>query len=404
MQVLKTVRQAGEFGIQTGPVRFDWKAVMARKRRLVESLQTEKRAALEERGITYLPGVARFVAKDEIAVNGEHVRAKGTLVATGSRTLRPPVQGIDLAMTSDDALSLDELPEEMLIIGGGFIAMEFSHIFHTFGVHVTVVEMADGVLVGHDREISGELARLMRQKGIDLHLSTRVTAVEGRPGDLRVTAEGPQGPRTFECQLVMNAAGRGPNVEGLGLEVAGVKVSKKGIEVDEYLETSVSGMFAAGDVVGRYMLTPIASYEAKIAAQNAVSAVKEKPDYRVVPSAVFSDPEVGSVGLTEEQARAAGVPYRVMRYDFADLGAAQLRGETEGFAKLLFHEESDEILGAHILGPEASELVQEIAFAMQGRLTEATVGSTVLIHPTLSEAIGAVTTTARTGHQEGCCG
>lgn len=402
--MLRTVKQAGEFGIRTGEVSVDWRAVQARKERIQAELRGHKGESLQERGIEWLDAKARFAGPDAVEVEGRRITFGRAVLASGSKSIVPPIPGIERAITSDEALDLDELPRSLVIVGGGFIAMEFSHIFHAFGVEVTVVEMAERVLTRHDREISEGLEEAMRRRGIGLHLNARVEAIEGENGRVRVRAETPEGERTFEADAVMNATGRGPNVDGLGTEDAAIEVSRQGVVVDEHLRTTNEQVYAAGDVVNRYQLTPVASVEAKIAAGNALSGEPTEPDYRVVPSAVFASPEIGSVGLTEEEAKERGIPYRASRYEFEDLGSALLRGEAEGFAKLLFHEETGEILGGHILGPEASELILEVAFAMQGRLDQATFGSTMLVHPTLSEALGSLTTTAKTGHVEGCCG
>lgn len=404
MQVLKTISQAGEFGISTGEVSFDWKSVMARKDQILRALIGDKRKSLEERGIAYFHEGARFLSPTELELDGERVRAKKILISTGSKTSRPPVEGIEMAITSTEALSLESLPKTLVMIGGGYIAMEFAHIFHTFGVAITVLEMEDRILKNNDAEAALELQRLMEEKGIKLYLSTKVKRIAGDEGNFTVTAETPEGEREFQCEMVINAAGRSANVEGLELDKSGVEMTKKGIKVNEYLQTNVPHIYAAGDVLGRLMLTPVASYEAKLAAENALNGHRTKADYRVVPSAVFSDPELGAVGLTEEQAKEQGLKYQTVRYDFAKLGAAVLRGETEGFAKMIFEEGTGRILGVHILGPEASELIVSAAFAMQGKLTQEEFGSTMLIHPSLSESLGAVPTTAQTGHKEGCCG
>lgn len=398
------MRQAEAFGIRAGEVSFDWKAVQARKNRLTAELRGPKGESLEARGIRWLDAKARFTGPDALEVDGGGVSFERAVLCSGSKAFVPPVPGIEKAFTSDEALELEALPRSLVIVGGGFIALEFAHIFHAFGVDVTVVEMADRVLTRHDGEIAQTLQHTMRESGIDVRLRSRVRAIEGESPTLRVHAETPGGNAVLTAEAVMNATGRDPNVDGLAVEEAGIEVSRRGVVVNEHLQTTNEQVYAAGDVVNRYQLTPVASHEAKVAAKNALSEEPTEPDYRVVPSAVFSDPEIGSVGVTEEEAEERGIPYRASRYDFKDLGAALLHGEAEGFAKLLFHDETGEILGGHIIGPEASELILEVAFAMQGRLDQATFGSTMLIHPTRSEALGSLTTTAKTGHVEGCCG
>jgi len=288
----------------------------------------------------------------------------------------------------------------MVIIGGGFIAMEFSHIFATFGVEVTIVEMMDRLLVNHDHDISAEIAELTRKRGIGLHLGARVRRIEAGA----VIADTAEGEQRFEAELVMNATGRSANVEGLEIEKAAVQIDRGHIVIDEYLQTSQPHIFAAGDVSSKYQLTPVASYDGRLAASNALSRKKEKRDYSIVPSAVFCDPEIASIGLTEAEARQQKLDIEIFRFDFKDLGAAMVRGETDGFVKMLADRRSGRIVGAHIIGPEASELILEFAFAMRGGLTRHDIADMMLIHPSLSEAIGAVVTSAKTGHKEGCCG
>lgn len=401
---MKTIGDADKHAFRVNQPKLDWAQLIERKRHLIGDLEGDKKKKLEERGIDYFHQGAKFASAHEIDVNGERMRADHIIMATGSKTAKPPVEGIEKAITSTEALSLEKLPRSMVVIGGGFIAMEFSHIFASFGVEVTIVEMLDRLLANHDADISAAIADLTRQRGIGLHLNARVLRIEGSQGQMSVIAQTEEGQRRFQAELVMNAAGRVANVDGVATENAGVEMERGRIKIDEYLQTSQPHIYAAGDVSSKYQLTPVASYDGRLAAVNALNRRRQKRDYSIVPSAVFTDPEIASVGLTEEEAREQKLTFDVFRFDFKDLGAAMIRGETEGFVKMIAEKRSGKILGAHIIGPEASELILDVVYAMKGGLTRHDIADMMLIHPSLSEAIGAVVTSAKTGHKEGCCG
>lgn len=401
---MKTIRESDRHAISVGEPRLDWPRLINQKNQLIGDLKGDKKKKLEERGIDYFHQGAQFVTPNEIQVNGERFRAERIIVASGSKAAMPPVEGIEKAITSTEALSLKELPRSMVIIGGGFIAMEFSHIFATFGVQVTIVEMLDRLLANHDHDISAAIAELTQKRGIALHLGARVRRIEAGEGRMAVVAETTDGEQRFEAELVMNAAGRSANVEGLAIENANVAIDQGRIKIDEYLQTSQPHIFAAGDVSSKYQLTPVASHDGRLAANNALNGKKQKRDYSLVPSAVFSDPEIASIGLTEAEAREQKLDVEIFRFDFKDLGAAIVRGETDGFVKMIAERQTGRIVGAHLIGPESSELILEFAFAMRGGLTRHQIADMMLIHPSLSEAIGAVVTSAKTGHKEGCCG
>lgn len=404
MQLINLLRKAGKFGISASDVGYDWSAVIDRKDRIVGQLQGGKEYALRNRRIDFFHEKVIFKSPTELTVGGRAVRAEKIILATGSKTLILPVPGIEKAITSNEALDLRTLPETLVIIGGGFIAMEFAHIFNAAGVNVTILEAMDRILTAEDEEISAALTEVSEKKGIDIYTNSKVMRVDGERGAHTVAAETADGERMFPCEMVMLAAGRVSNVEGFGAEEIGIERDRRGMKVNDYLQTTVPNIYAAGDVVNRFQLTPVASYEGRIAATNALTDARQVPDYRFVTRSVFTDPPVASVGLTEVQAREQGHDVAISRYGFSELGSAIVAGETEGFVKTVLDAKDDTILGVHILGAEAPELIHEAALAMKAGFMPRDLAETIMIHPSLSEAFFASVTSREAGHTEGCCG
>ncbi len=402
-QVLSLVRRTGDFGISTGKVGCDWGAVIDRKNRIVRQLEAGKEYSLEQRNITYFHDKATLRSPNEVVIGGQTVRAEKIILATGSKTLMLTIPGIEKAITSTEALDLRELPGSMVMIGGGFIAMEFAHIFKAVGVDVTILEAMDRILTAEDEEVSQAVAETSEKKGISIHTGSKVLRIEGERGAHMVVAETPEGEKSFPCEMVMLAAGRVANLDGFGAEEIGIELGKRGVRVNDYLQTSIPNIFAAGDVVNRYQLTPVASYEGRIATNNALSDEKQVPDYRFVTHSVFTDPPVAGVGLTERESKESGLDVEVSRYNFEELGSAIVQGETEGFVKTVF-DGTGKILGVHIFGPEAPELIHQAALAMKAGFTRRELMEVLMIHPSLSEAFFASVTSRETGHEEGCCG
>ncbi|MCL6472990.1 MAG: NAD(P)/FAD-dependent oxidoreductase, partial [Firmicutes bacterium] len=336
LDVFSTVKRASEFGVVVkDEVSLDWLRVIERKQYAIRNAEGDKAADLKRRGIDYYKEPVTFVSPDEVTIGGERARPGKIIVATGSKPSMPPIPGIEHAITSDGALELKELPASMVIIGGGFIALEFAHVFRQAGVKVTILEAKDRLLSAADGEISNAIKDSFIRQGMEVYTGAGVSGIEVQDGVKTVTATIAGEEKHFTTDIVLNATGRVPSFDTLNLDGAGVLYSKKGIKVNEFMQTNLEHIYAAGDVTGGYMLTPVASYEARVAAQNAVSGNSRKMDYRVVPYAVFSRPEIGSVGLTEEEAQAKGIDYSLAYLDFATIGAAIVNGETEGFAKLI---------------------------------------------------------------------
>lgn len=404
MQQYGLVRDAGRFGVHTGRVSLDWAEVIERKDRLLRELQGEKQSSLEGHGIHLLPGNATFLSSRELLVGGQTVQAGKVIVATGSHAARPRVPGTEMAITSDDALEMRELPESVAIIGGGVIAMEFAHIWNAAGVRVTVLEMGARILSSMDPDVVRELTRICVDRGIEIVTRAQLEKLSREGNRLVVRAMTPEGMRDFKASTVMLATGRVPNVEGINLEAAGVQVRRGRITTDEYLQTTTPNVYAAGDAIGGYCLAPVAAHEGRVAARNAVRGDREKVDYSLVATTVFTLPPVAAVGLSEAQARATGAEVKIAQMPYAGIERAAIEGETDGLAKILVDGQTGRLLGAHLVGADADELIHQVAIAMKGHLTWQEMLEVIHAHPTFSEVIFGALRTLQTGHPDGCCG
>lgn len=289
-------------------------------------------------------------------------------------------------LTSDDALKIDELPSSLVIVGGGVIGIEFASIFSSLGTKVTVLEMLPDILPPVDRELSRRLLWLLRRNGVDIRINSLVKRIEPKEKGLSVKFESKRGKGEIDAEKVLVAAGRIPYTEGLNLEDIGIRVESGAVSVDERMETSVPGIYAIGDVTGGVMLAHVASHQGRVAVENALG-YERRMDYRAVPNCVFSFPEIASVGLTEQEAKGLGVSYKVSRFPLSASGRALTLGETIGLVKMICEEETGKVLGLHIMGPYASELIAEGALAIRLGATAREISETIHAHPTLSEAI-----------------
>jgi dihydrolipoamide dehydrogenase len=392
-ELYRLARAGEEFGIRAEGLRFDLKAAVARKDRIVSRLAKGIELLLKANGVEVLRGEGRLRAGRVVEVRGERaleVRFEKLIVATGSSPLLLPVPGARSpgVITSDEALGLDEVPKSLVVIGGGAVGLEFASLFNDLGSEVAVLEMMPQILPGEDPEAAEALAKALGRRGVAIETGSRVSSIEDGPGGLklvRAIRNGEQ--RSFEGQLVLMAAGRAPNTKGLGLEEAGVALDPKGrILVDDRMETNVSGIFAVGDAVGRQMLAHSAMAEGLVAAENA-AGFSSRMSYATVPRCVYAEPEVASVGLSEAQAKEAHGDVIVGRFPMLASGRALTLGEREGFVKLVADAEYKAILGAQIVGPNASELIHEIAVAMRSECALECLADVIHAHPTLAEAV-----------------
>lgn len=390
-RVAHLLSRAPEFGLRPVQPEVDFPAVMERVRRTVDTVGAhDDPERFTRMGVTvYLGEEARFEAPRELSVSGRRLRARSVILATGSHSVTPPIEGIEDVgyITHVEALRLDRLPSTLVVIGSGPIGCEFAQVFARFGCTVTMVGASPLPLPREDPEIGAALLRFLEDDGVTHYGG--FTAQEARfEGTQKVVTARARNGRVVEArgEEILLAAGREATLGGLGLENAGIAQVSTGVMVDDYLRTSAPGTYAAGDVTGKHRFTHVADYEAKVALGNALFPLKRKADYRVVPWTTFTDPEVARVGLTETQARAETGEVKVFRYAFHDLDRAITDGEPRGFVKLVT-DRRGRIMGAHLIGPDAGNLVAEIVLAMRCRIPVQALSTTMHVYPTLTEAV-----------------
>ncbi|MFQ5580734.1 MAG: dihydrolipoyl dehydrogenase family protein [Nitrospiria bacterium] len=383
------MKKAPRVGVYPGKMvglRFD--EIKERKDRLIREMADYAKDAVEKNpNITLLSGKARFLSKNVLQVGRTNYSCEKFLIATGSRVVIPPFPGLEKAgyITSDEALELKTLPQSLVMLGGGAEALEFGQFFNRMGTKVILLQRSSHILSGEDPDIGIALGDYLREDGIDLHTSVRVLNIEKTGTRRKVSFVSEGNKKIVEAEMVMVATGRTGNVEELHLDQAGVDLYDKGIKVNDFLQTSNENIYAAGDVTGILQVVNMATYQGTIAGKNLVKGPLDKTDTRVIPRAVFSDPEVARVGLSEREADAQGIAVRVGKFPFNDLGKAIVTDRMEGFIKILADPEGGEILGVQILGAEASNLIHQGAVAMHFRSTLSEYARISHIHPTLAE-------------------
>lgn len=373
------------FGWSVGEVDFDWARLIAAKNAELNRLETVYNRILRDNGVTLLEGRGVVVDPHTVEVAGKRYTTERILVATGGRPSLPDIPGIDYAITSNEALDLMQLPGRMVIVGAGYIAVEFAGIFNALGVKVTQVLRGETVLRGFDPDVRATLHDEMVKKGIDLRCETAVRSIEKTAAGYSLRLSGDE---TIETDLVMYATGRRPNTDGLGLEAAGVDLTPEGaVMVDGYSRTNVPSIFAVGDVTDRMNLTPVALGEARALISTLYLDQPAALDYTNVPTAVFSMPPIGTVGLTETQARAThgqcGIDVYLSR--FKPMRNTLAGRDERTMMKLIVERATDKVVGLHMVGPDAGEIVQGFAVALKCGATKAQFDATVGIHPTAAE-------------------
>lgn len=387
VELLLDIERAQEFGILVSEPALDFAKMMARKERVVEKLVSGVETLLQARKVELFKGRGRLLAPNRVVVEGRELSTRSIIIATGAEPGKPPVPGLDLegVLTSSGILELEEAPSELMVVGGGVIGMEFATIFNALGTKVTVIEMLPSLLPPVDEELSRRYLNLVRREGMEVHLNSPLRGVQQKGHSLLVEYGADEKVESVEADYVLIATGRLPYTEGLGLADLGVETQERAIVVDDYLQTTVPGVYAVGDVTGGWMLAHVASRQGEIAAENALGNEKGI-DYRAVPYCVFTLPEIAGVGLTEQEVKGKGIPYKKSIFRFGASGRALTMGETTGLVKLLCHEEG-EVLGLHIMGPQATDLIAEGALAVQMGATASDIVATIHAHPTLPEAV-----------------
>ncbi|MGI6663578.1 MAG: dihydrolipoyl dehydrogenase [Bacillota bacterium] len=389
-----SAKEAHKFGVEIGEVKLNLAGVMAHKSNTVKRLVDGLEMLLKGNGVTVYRGWANVPAPGKVEVtyddgSKEVLETKNIVLATGSTQQLPPVpkESLAHAISSDDALELDKVPERMLIIGGGVIAAEFACIWNAFGSKVDMVKRSPLILPPVDEEISRRLMPMFKRKGINVHSGIYVKEMREESGEKVLVAETKEGERKeFRADVILIAMGRVPFFGGIDLEALGVEHDKYGIKTDDTMQTNVKGIYAIGDVVGRTYLAPVASMEGIVAVEN-IFGQEARMDYSVVPACVFSIPECASVGFKESQAKEKGYNVKVSKFPFSANGRALSIGETEGLVKVIGDADTGKILGVHILGPHADDLIHEAALAMQAGMTAKEVANMIHAHPTLPEAM-----------------
>ena len=394
-QVAMQFRHGREFGIDSGKVVVDMKGVRQRKRSMVEGLVAIHRERYEASGAELIIGEVRFVAPKTLEVkcpdgNLKVLAGERVVIDVGTRTTIPNVPGLaeSKPLTHVEALELDHVPDHLLILGGGYVGLEFAQAMRRFGSRVTVVERGSEFVAREDPDVSQALRELFKDEGIDVVLGAQVSRVEGRSGEgVRVKISAANGEQVIEATDILVAAGRQPNTKGIGLDVAGVELNSDGyIRVNERLETTARDVWAVGDCAGSPQFTHVGFDDFRIVRDNWNGGNRTTRD-RLVPYCVFTDPELGRVGLDETQARRAGIPYRIAKIPMAVVLRARALVETRGFLKALVDVHSDRILGFTAFGAQAGELIAVVQTAMLTGAPYTTFRDAIVTHPTIAEGL-----------------
>lgn len=392
-ELLEDIREAESFGITTSNVNFSISAAIARKDAVVERLVQGVEGILSAPGITYIAGRATLNENGDVTVmkndgSSETLSAKNIIIATGSETKYLPIEGAKSrdVVTSTELLSIEQVPQRLCVIGGGVIGMEFASIFNAFGSQVSVVEYCKEILPAIDKDIAKRLRISMKKRGVDFHVGAAVTAIEElETGSAVVFTEKGREAR-IEADVVLMAVGRSPRIEGIGLEAAGIAFTPRGIQVDENMQTSRKGVYAIGDVNGICPLAHAATFQGYRALHHITSSTEPISDLSLIPAAVFTVPEVATIGKSEDELKAAGTPHHVGKAFYRANGKSLAMGSDEGMVKLV-SDESGKILGCQILGAHASDLIHEVSTLMATGGTVSQLQTAVHAHPTLSELI-----------------
>jgi dihydrolipoamide dehydrogenase len=394
-ELVEIARHAKDYGVNVGEISVDYDKMSKRKDIAVKTLSTGARSLLKSNGIDIIQGKGKFLSTHEIEViekagTRTTVSAEKIVIATGSVPSSIPIPGIDSegVINSDGAFELKELPQSVIIIGGGYIGVEWATIFGKLGSKVTVIEMLPQIIPTEDEEIALGLQKIIQKDGIEVHTSAQVKEISnGTAGHKIVTVLTKDGEKKFSAQIVLVAVGRRPFSEDLGLEKIGVALDRGAVVINDRMETNVPGIYAIGDVTRKIMLAHAASHQGIAAVENALGEGGHM-NYNTVPRCIYTIPEVASVGLTEKQAREKVGEIRVGKFPFAANSKATILGEREGFIKIITDAKYGEILGVHMLGPHVTDLIAEPVLAMNLEATAEDIAHSIHAHPTLTEAMG----------------
>ena len=396
------VKHAAEFGVNVGEVKLDFGVAMKRSRAVSTQNSKGVEFLFKKNKITWIKGEAKLTGKNSVTVKGadgkeeKHEAKKALVVSTGSRVKGLPQAGLELNKTtvisSDEALVLEKAPKSIVIVGAGAVGCEFADVFNAFGSEVTLVEVAPNVLPVEDVDCSKEVERSFKKRGIKVLTAAKIGNVKVGKNSVSMTIESGSEKTQLEVEKVLVAAGRAPNIENIGLKEVGVQLTDRGfIKIDKKMQTSVPGIYAIGDVAGPPMLAHKGEREGIVFAEYLAGKHAHDLDYGNIPGCTYCHPEVASVGFTEQACKEKKLDYKVGKFPFSANGRARTSGETEGFVKIIRDAKYGEILGAHIVGAHATELIHELVVARTNEFTVEEVDLAIHAHPTLAEAIAEAT-------------
>jgi pyruvate/2-oxoglutarate dehydrogenase complex dihydrolipoamide dehydrogenase (E3) component len=390
-RVAYLARRGADYGVETGPVQVDLARVRERKRDIVKQFRAGSLRRIESTpGVELICAEARFTGPRRIAVDGRSLEADLVFINTGCRPAAPDVEGLDQAPSLDSTsiMELDQVPEHLLVLGGGYIGLEFGQMFRRFGSRVTIVQRGRQLLPLEDEDIAGAVVDILREDGIEVLLDAQAVRAAAVESGVRLTVRTPEGERPLDGSHLLRAAGRVPNTDRLDPAAAGIAIDDKGfIKVNERLETTAPGVYALGDVKGGPQFTHISYDDFRVIRTNVLQNGRASVTDRLVPYTVFIDPQLGRIGLTERDARRQGKPVRVVRMPMSHVARALELDESRGLMKALVDPASGQILGAAVLGIEGGELMAVIQLAMMGQLPYDRLRDGVFAHPTLAESL-----------------
>ncbi|PLT34771.1 dihydrolipoyl dehydrogenase [Bacillus sp. V5-8f] len=403
-EIFSTAKNSEEFGVITGEVKLDFIKVQERKSRIVDQLYRGVQYLMKQGKIHVYEGTGRILGPSifspipgtvSVEMNNgsdnEMLIPKNVIIATGSRPRTLPGLEIDgsLVMTSDEALLMKTLPASIIIVGGGVIGIEWASMLQDFGVEVTVIEYADRIIPTEDKDISKEMHRLMKKKGIKIVTTAKILPETLKKGDtVSISAEVGAEKQEFKADRMLVSVGRQANIEGIGIENTEIVIDKGYIEVNDVYQTKESHIYGIGDCIGGLQLAHVASHEGIVAVEHIAGEIPNKIDYSLISKCIYSKPEVASIGYTEEEASIKGHELKIGKFPFKAIGKALINGESDGFVKIIADKRTDDILGVHMIGPHVTDMISEAGLAKVLDATPWEVAYTIHPHPTLSEAIG----------------
>jgi len=389
------VKNLSSKGIEVGDVKLDLQKMMKNKDKAVTVLTKGVEFLLKKNKVSYFKGIGSFKSKNEILIKDEKgseniIQSEKTIIATGSVPVSLPGIDIDekIIVSSTGALKLEKVPSKMVVVGGGYIGLEMGSVWSRLGAEVHVVEFLDHITPGMDKEISNEFMKILKKQGMQFHMQNKVESInKSNSGATVITTDKDGNKNEFDCEVVLISVGRKPNTQGLNLESVGVELDeKKRVKVDHAYKTNVQDIYAIGDVIAGPMLAHKAEDEGIAVAENIVGQ-SGHVNYDTIPGVVYTTPEVASIGKTEEQLKELNIEYKIGKFSFMANSRAKAIDDAEGFVKILADKNTDKVLGAHIIGPHAGELIAEIGVAMEFGASSEDIARTCHAHPTFSEAV-----------------